>query len=197
MSPDLSNLKLVEEEITVADDASYVDASEFPPPIPSGIYTFIQGKPEFTATAGGFLQATMTHVVAGGEQDGAKLGFDRVSDKPFDRSGVRVSMAGDHVRAVYPAGTRPVCRSHADYAAALEAAEGKPFKAAVDWEGGCNHAETPQETEWTGDNVFRVKGERNFPASPNGTGRLSEVKCPTCNKPVQARSKITRRIVAE
>jgi len=92
--PDLSNLKLVEEEIVVADDASYVDASEFPPPIPSGIYTFIQGKPEFTATAGGFLQATMTHVVAGGEQDGAKLGFDRVSDKPFERSGVRVSMAG-------------------------------------------------------------------------------------------------------
>ena len=47
---DLSNLKLVEENIEVADDASYVDAQEFPPPVPEGTYTFIQGKPEFSWT---------------------------------------------------------------------------------------------------------------------------------------------------
>src|SRR5438045_952537 len=110
--PDLSNLKLVEENIEVADDAQYVDASEFPPPIPEGIYTFIQGKPVFTATAGGYLSAQMEHVVAGGEQNGAKIAFDRVSDKPFERSGVRVNMMKDQLRAL---GDHATYRSHAEY----------------------------------------------------------------------------------
>ena len=193
---DLSSLKLVEEEIVVADDAQYVDASEFPPPIPAGMYTLVQGKPDFTATSNGYLQATMTHVVAGGEHDGAKLAFDRVSDKPFDRQGIKVSMAADHVRAVYPVGERPTCRSHADYAAAIEGAEGKPFKAQVDWEAGCNHDGTPQACEWTDDKVFRVKGERNFPPSPSGQGKLSEIKCTVCGTVVQARTRIVRRLPA-
>lgn len=193
MSPDLSNLKLVEENIEVADDAQYVDASEFPPPIPEGIYTFIQGKPIFSATGKGYLQAQMEHVVAGGENDGAKIAFDRVSDKPFERSGVRVSMASDQIRAVYPPDQRPVCRTHAEYAAALEAAEGKPFKGQVQWEGGCNHDGTEFVCDWNDDKVFRVKGARNFPQ--NGAGKPSEtITCPTCKQDVVARARINRRI---
>lgn len=194
MSPDLSNLQLVEEQIEVADDAQYVDATEFPPPIPSGIYTLIQGKPTFTATREKFLQAQMDHVVSGGEHDGARVAFDRISNKPFDRQGVRVSMMKDHLRAL---GDRNTYRTHQDYATAVEAGEGKPFKAAIDWEGGCNHPGTPQECEWSDSNVFRVRGERNFPAAANGTaGHLSETKCTTCGQMVQARTRITRRIAA-
>ena len=189
---DLSNLKLVEENIEVADDATYVDASEFPPPIAEGIYIFIQGKPEFQATGAGFLQATMTHTVSGGDHDGQKLAFDRISNKPFERSGVRVNMMKDHLRAL---GDRNTYRSHAEYAQALEAAEGKPFKAQVQWEGGCNHKDTPQECEWSSPDVFRARGARAFPA--NGNGKPAEtMPCPKCGGEVVARAKINRRIAS-
>ncbi len=193
---DLSNLKLVEEVIEVADDSSYADAQEYPPPVPEGTYTFIQGKPEFGANSKGFLTANMTHVVTGGEHDGAKLAFDRISDKPFDRQGVKVSMMADHIRAVYPSADRPRPRSHAEYAQALEGAEGKTFKAVVGWEAGCNHQDTPQEVAWEDkEKVFRVKGARNMPQ--NGNGAQSEFPCPTCGQPLRARSRIDRRIAAQ
>jgi len=186
---DLSNLKLVEENIEVADDASYADATAFPPPIPEGIYTLIQGKPTFSATGAGFLQAQMDHTVAGGEHDGAKLAFDRISNKPFERSGVRVSMMKDHLRAL---GDRNTYRSHPEYAQALEAGEGKPFKAEIQWEGGCAHKDTPQEVDWSSKDVFRVRGARNF---VNGSGKPSEtIPCPKCGQEVVARARINRRI---
>jgi hypothetical protein len=187
---DLANLKLVEEDITVADDAQYVDASSFPPAIPEGIYTFTQGKPAFKATGKGFLQAEMTHTVAGGEQDGKTVSFDRISDKPFERSGVRVNMMKDQLRAI---GDHATYRTHQEYATALEAAEGKPFKAEVQWEGGCAHVGTPQECEWTDPKVFRVKWAKNF--MQNGSGKPSDsIPCPTCGQEVAARAKINRRI---
>ena len=189
---DLSNLKLVEEDITVADDAQYVDASAFPPPIPEGVYTFIQGKPTFKATAAGFLQAEMTHTVAGGEQDGKTISFDRISDKPFERSGVRVNMMKDQLRAI---GDHATYRKHDEYAAAIAGGEGKPFKAEVQWEGGCAHAGTEHECQWTDDKVFRVKWMKNFVL--NGGGKPNDsIPCPTCSQDVVARAKINRRIAS-
>ena len=186
MSIDLSNLKLVEEDITVADDAQYVDASAFPPPIPEGVYTFLQGKPAFKATSNGFLSAELTHTVAGGTEDGKTIAFDRISDKPFERSGVRVNMMKDQLRAI---GDRSTYRTHAEYASALAAAEGKPFKAEVQWEGGCNHKDSPQECDWSSDTVYRVKWAKNF-------GGKDSVPCPTCGQEVAARAKISRRIAS-
>jgi len=192
MTVDLSNLKLVEEDISVADDATYVDASEYPAPIPEGVYTFVQGKPEFKATGAGFLQATMEQTVAGGEHDGARVGFDRISNKPFERSGVRVNMMKDHLRAL---GDRATYRTHAEYAQAIEAAEGKSFKAQVTWEGGCNHDGTEHACDWSDQNVFRVKGMRNFPS--NGNGKPSEtIACAKCGQEVVARARISRRIAS-
>jgi len=185
---DLSNLKLVEEVIEVADDSSYADAQEFPPPIPEGVYTFVQGKPEFEATNDGFLSATMTQTVSGGEQDGQKIMFDRVSNKAFDRQGVKVSMMKDHLRAI---GDRNPYRTHNEYATALAAAEGQPFKAQVGWEGYCGHKDTEFEIE-KGDykSAFSPKGAKNF---PNG----ADITCPKCKQSVRPRAKITRRIAAQ
>jgi len=190
MSPDLSNLKLVEEDIQIADDATYADATGFPPPIPEGTYTFIQGKPEFAATDKGYLSANMTQTVASGEFEGRTLNFDRVSAKPFQRQGVNVSMMTDHLRAVYPVGApERSARTNQDKAAAIEAAEGKAFKAVVKWDGYCKHAETEQE----GKPAFTVNGARNFPA--NGNGKPAEsMTCPTCGKAVEARARVDRRI---
>jgi hypothetical protein len=194
MSPDLSNLKLVEENIEVADDAQYVDASEFPPPPPEGLYTLIQGKPTFEATKDGLMGAAMDHVISGGEHDGQKIMFDRVSEKTFERSGTKASSMRDHLRAVYtPNESGRTARSRAEMGAALEAAEGRPFKAKLQWEGYCKHAETPQE----GQPPYSIQGEAKFPA--NGTGRQSEIPCPTCQKTIYARARIKfgGRVVAQ
>lgn len=188
MSVDLSGLKLVEEQIDVADESLYVEAQEFPPPIPEGIYTFIQGKPKFEPTGVGFLSATMDHVVSGGEQDGAKIMFDRVSNKPFERSGVKVSMMKDQLRAL---GDRSSYHSHQEYGDALAAGEGKPFKAQVGWEGFCGHKGTEHEVA-KGDyaNAFNVKGAKSFPGG-------ADITCPKCSQPVRPRARISRRIAAQ
>lgn len=187
MCADLSNLKLTTEEVDIPLE-DYVDPSEFPPPIPAGTYTFIQGKPTFEPTKDGFLSANMTHEVSGGEYDKRKLPFDRISNKPFDRQGHRATMMNDHLRAVGHTGAP---RSHQEFADAIEASEGKPFNAQVDWDGYCGHKDTPLE----GQEAFTVRGERNFPPAGNGTsGHLDSTRCPTCKQEVRARAKITRRI---
>ncbi len=198
---DLSNLQLVEEDIQVADDAQYVDSSEFPPPLPEGVYTFQQGEVKddmFKASgpkdANGrqkFINVSLTHKVVGGEHDGATLNFDTVANTPFERQGVQVNSMTDHLRAL---GDRARYRTNAEYADAIAAGAGKAFKAAVTWEAGCNHEGTPEECDWKDKTkVFRVKGARNFPA--NGNGKPSEtIKCPTCATELQARARISRRI---
>lgn len=195
MSIDLSNLKLVEEDISVDVD-NYVDPSEFPPPIVEGTYTFKQGKPEFDVTGKGFLQAQMTQEVAEGDQAGSKIAFDRVSNKPYERGGVKVNQMTDHLRAT---GDRNRYRTHQEYADAVSAAEGKFFKATVQWEAGCNHKGTPKEVGWDSQlteqqgGVFRLKYQRNFPSNGNG-GNQPETVCPICQTKIQARSRINTRI---
>lgn len=183
MSVDLSNLKLVEEVIDVADDSQYADAQEFPPPIPEGIYTFTQGTPKFDATAAGWLSASMDHVVATGEQEGAKIMFDRVSNKPFERQGVRVSMMKDHLRAL---GDRSTYRTHPEYATAVSAGEGKTFQAQVGWEGYCGHKGTEHEVTNSKEG-YSVKGAKSFPGG-------ADVPCPKCGQAVRPRARISRRI---
>lgn len=194
MSPDLSNLKLKQEAVPEVDFEGYVDAQEFPPPVPAGVYTLKQGKPTFDATADGYLSANMTHTVEGGEYNGRSIAFDRVSNKPFDRQGVKVSMAMDHIRALPNTnGARP--HNHEEYAALIEAGEGQFFRAQLDWEGGCNHEGTAQQCDWNDKKaVVRIKGERSFPEL-NGV-RQNATKCPTCGKDIMARNRVSRRIPA-
>lgn len=186
---DLSNLKLVEEEIELTDDASYVEATDYPPPPPEGTYTLIQGKPTFAATQGGALSASMDQTIAEGEHRDQKIMFDRVSDKAFERGGVKVSMMQDHIRSVYATGApERSARTRAERASAVEAAEGKAFKAVVKWEGYCGHKDTPQEVANSKDGVV-IKGERNFPGG-------QDVACRVCGKAIRPRARIDRRISA-
>jgi len=191
---DLNNLKLKEDVDVGVDTEHYVDPSDFPPPPPEGKYTFIQGKPTFEATNEGYLSASMDQVIELPEEyKGGRIGFDRISNKPFERQGVKVNMMTDHLRAL---GVTERCTTHVEYATAIEAAEGKPFTAQVGWEGYCGHKGTEFEVA-KGDykNAFTIKGEKNFPPNGNG-GHLSTIVCPKCGQEVQARAKITRRIPA-
>lgn len=181
---DLSNLQLVAEDIPVVDDASYVDATDFPPPPPEGVYLFTQGAPKFEASKDGFLVAVMDQTIADGDFANTKIMFDRVSAKTFERGGVRVSMMQDHLRAVYPTGApERSARTNDEKAAAIAAAEGKPFKGVVQWDGYCGH----KDTEYEGQDGVSVRGQRNF---PNG----GDAKCSKCGGAIRPRARINRRI---
>lgn len=187
---DLSNLQLVPEDITnVADESSYIDAQEFPPPPPEGIYTFLQGKPVPKVTKKGQLGLKMDHVINGGEHDGEKLMFDEVSEAQFERGGVGgMSTMKDQIRAVYPPNSpERNARTRDQMADAIIAAEGKPFKGAVLWDGYCSHSDTDHD----GKDPVSVRGAKNFPS--NG----ADLKCSTCGKTIRARARINRRIAAE
>lgn len=182
---DLSNLQLVPENIEIADEASYVDATEYPPPLPEAVYTFIQGKPETKVTKKGQLGLKFDHVVEGGDFSGQKLMFDEVSEATFERAGVRgMSTMKDQVRALYPQGaTERNARTRQEMAEAIMAGEGKPFKAAVIWDGYCGH----KETSFEGQDGVSIKGQRNF---PNG----QDAVCSVCENKIRPRAKINRRI---
>jgi hypothetical protein len=188
-SVDLSNLKLVEEPTPeILDDQQYVDAKEFPPPVPEGLYLFLQGAPTFGVTGKGLLKADMDHTISGGEHDGAKLMFDSVSETQFARSGVTgMSSMKDQIRAVYGTGTpERSARTRSDMATAIAAAEGKPFKAKTQWEGGCGH----KGTEHEGKDWVRVKYAKSFPGG-------NDVPCSLCGNPIRPRARISLRIAAD
>ena len=187
MTVDLNNLQLVPEDITdVADESSYVDATEFPPPPPEGVYTFVQGKPTEKVTKKGQLGLKFDHTIAGGEFDGQKLMFDEVSEAKFERGGVSgMSTMKDQIRATYPQGApERNAKTRQEMAEAIFAAEGKPFKGAVIWDGYCGHKETTYE----GQDGVSIKGQRNFPNDG------ADAKCSLCGNAIRPRAKINRRI---
>lgn len=188
---DLSNLQLVAEDITgVADESTYVDGRDFPAPPPEGVYTLIQGKPEPKVTRKGQLGLKFDHMISGGEFDGQKLMFDEVSEAKFARDGVAgMSTMKDQIRAVYPQGAvERSARTREEMASAIEAAEGKPFKAAVQWDGYCGHKDTEFAADGTNpkDGVS-VKYQKNFPGG-------GDAKCSVCGAAIRPRAKVNRRI---
>lgn len=191
--PSLSDVlsRVKAEEIEVDFD-NYQDASEFPPPAPEGVYTFKQESVEFDATKEGFLLAILSHSIqAPGEPvDGHKINFDRVSNKPFERNGVKVSQMADQIRSL---GNVERPRTAEDYGNAISAGVGQLWKGQTQWEAGCNHAGTEHEVEWGDSKVFRLKGMKKFPTLPSGQ-HADTVTCPTCGTEVRARERISRRI---
>ena len=183
---DLHDIQFEDEAVDVDHD-NYVDPSEMGPPIPAGTYQLRVGKPDF-AVKDGWPVAKFDHTVEGGEEDGKSIRFDTISTKPFERSGVKVSFAADFLRSCGDAG-RPATKQQ--YVEALNAQEGKPFKAVVDWEAYCKVCENS------------VKGMRNFPQDENGV-RQSLIPCPTgCTDDergepnlIYANARITRYIPA-
>jgi len=190
-------LKMQPEVVEEVDFDNYTDAQDFPPPVPRGKYTLIQGKPDFNLTADGqHLVIAMNHKISGGEYDGRTLMFDRVSNKTFDRDGSKVSMAADHVRAI-DSTARPTNRE--ELGEFFIAAEGKTFNAQLDWEAACGQC-LKAEADRSGEQPTRdfrrkvtFRGEGSFDLSPSG-GRKTTANCKECGAELQARNRIVRRI---
>lgn len=159
---DLHDIQFDDAPVDVDHD-NYVNPSEMGPPIPAGTYLLKAGKPDFNVSTEGWPSATFDHTVEGGEEDGKSVRFDRISTKPFERGGVKVSFAADFLRSCGDTG-RPSTKQQ--YVEALNAQEGKPFKAMVDWEAYCKVCENS------------VKGMKSFGEDENGV-RQSRISCPT------------------
>ena len=161
---DISNLANLQSTEPL-DWEKYADAKEAPQPPRKGRYQLrAPDSFTFTATAAGFLQAQVDPTVVGPSHPGYSLRFQRVSAKPFTRSGVKVSQLGDYLRAVGMA-VRPTTPQ--EQANAIESTAGRIFTADLDWEVYCKGCK------------FTLKGEENFPADGNG-GHLPVIKCPNC-----------------
>lgn len=191
--PSLSEVlsKVTAEEVVVDFDG-YVDQSEFPPPAPEGVYTFKQVKSDFEVNKAGYLSAVLNHeVVAPGDPvDGHKINFDRVSSKPFERNGVKVSQMADHIRAL---GITERPKDPKAMGEAIASGDGQLWKGQTRWEAGCNHKDTEHEVEWGDSKVYRLVGMKKFPMLPNGQHQ-DTVTCPTCGAELRAQEKINRRI---
>jgi hypothetical protein len=202
---DINNLPTVSETVELPDYDNYVDASEFAPPFPEGIYTFKTSKLEVEKfdQATGVVSFSADHDAF--DDTGNKVGsisFDRFSTKVFDRSGVKVSMAADQLRA-YGIQARPASpREWADVLMAA-ASNGDTFKAATRWEGYCGHKGSQHESKYegagkarhlvSGDPATELRGERKFPVNGGGE-HVPEAPCGVCGQAIQARSKIDRRL---
>lgn len=191
MAISLDSLPITSEAVDEVSFDSYVDASEYPPPKPEGIYTFRQKKAEIEKfdQNTGVVSFLLNHERI--DDQGNSLGdfnFDRVSTKVFERSGTKVSMAADHLRAL---GNTDRPRNPQEWGKAILSGDGQSFKAATKWDGFCKHKGTPQEVE--NKDGFTVRGEKKFPTDASGQ-RVPEMECPVCKQTIIVREKIDRRL---
>jgi hypothetical protein len=189
---DINNLPTSAEDVEVEDYDSYVDASEFPPPLPDGTYTFKPLEVQFDLVEAqngtpGKLTAIFKHEAF--DDHGTSLGklsFDRVSDKVFLRSDVKVSMMADQLRAW---GDNQRYGSKQEKALAIKSHvdAGDVFKAVTKREVFCGHKDTPHDIGKDSKKGWTLKGGK-IPAGE------TEMTCPVCQKAARVNSKVDRRI---
>lgn len=194
-----------EPAVEQPDLDNYKDASEFPPPVPRGKYTLIQDGPptDFASNAPGVLTATLQFRISGGEYDGRRVTYVRISTKVFDRDGAKVSQAADYLRAIgsteRPANVR-------EWGAFFNSCDGKSLEAMLDWEGSCGDCYeaakaaaggSPGDIPRADRKKWTLTGEARFPMSTAGGRQSDGVECPNCHQPtIRAQQRVTRMIPA-
>lgn len=194
--PDLNDMRLKDEVLDIDYDSA-VEPSEFPPPPEEGMYTLIQGKPVISLNDDGSLYRinfAEGHKLA---DDSAKsvARFDSLYPTAFSRQqGPKLPyFLIDQCRAI---GDTNRYRTTGEFITAIQAGEGKPFKAKLTWEGYCGHKNTPQEVA-DSKQGFTVKGARNFPPLANGSsGHMDSMPCPICGQDIRARERVNLRLPA-
>lgn len=224
MSINLSDLPLEATNAPVIDWDNYSDPQEFAPPVREGNVRLKTTRAEIEKfdQNTGILSVVYDHE-AYDPQTGEKIGtvnFDRVSTKVFQRSNVPASMAADMLRAV---GTTTRPSSPREWGENLIAVKswcdaGNLWDGVMKWDGYCSHNDTPFETQFDhpkNSDGKRPAGSKPLPVQPEGhkapvqlrgaknwpmegtngsEHRATEVPCSVCGTPIQARSKIDRRI---
>lgn len=182
---DISNLQNLQAGEPL-DWETYKDAQELPPPPAKGRYQ-VRAPDSFTfsATREGYLSAQVDPVIVGPQAAGTVIKYARVSAKPFQRGGARVSMIGDYIRAT---GSTARPRTPEEQATAIEQTMGAVYQVDLDWEA------YDSQTSW------RLSGMENFPSDGNG-GHIPWVKVPNTPegeepRTIRANAKIVRFVAA-
>ena len=148
----------------------YVDSKELPPIPPKGRYTVRApeafGADAFGATKAGFLSVRVDPIIiAPAANEHYTIRYTKVSAKPFNRNGVRVSQVGDYLRAT---GRRQnVSGNPQEIADAVAETANSVFEINADWRAYCKGCQ------------FSLEGMQKFPSDGNG-GHVPVVTCPTC-----------------
>ena len=176
---DLSSLGNLAPVETLDVDETYVPAKESTFRLPAkGEYTL--RAPEsfpteaFGTTKAGHLSVQIDPTIVGPTNENFQLRFQKVSAKPFERGGVKVSQAGDYLRANGFSGR---LTSVQDIADAVEATAGNTYKAQLDWRA------------YNSQTGFQVEGMEKFPKLEDGSHQ-SWIEDPT--SPEDADGKRTR-----
>jgi hypothetical protein len=157
----------------------YKDGGAGKPLPPKGEYNLITTKVEKGSTREGYLQYTIdAKVQAPGQPfDGFETRFNRFNTKKWD--GREACGLGDYCRAH---GINRELNTNADYEAAVNATQGRPFRAMLDWE------------IYDSATSYSLKGEDNFP-QVNGV-RQTSIKHPTTGEKLFANVRIKYPISA-
>jgi len=136
----------------------YVDSRESFPLPPKGRYT-VQAPPEFPAEAWGRSKANALTVllnptIVGGEFDGTRIPFMRVSAKQYERGGVKVSQLGDYLRACGIRGRLSDEQAQAD---AVDQTVNLLYEMDIDWRA------------YNKGDKYQVEGMERFPMNGDGT----------------------------
>lgn len=189
---DLSSLgNLAPVDVLDLND-TYVDARENTFRLPAKGEYVLQAPDSFpdaafAATKEGYLLVQIDPTITGPTNEGFQLRYQKVSAKPFDRSGVKASKAGDYLRACGFSGTLKTPQSIAD---AIEQTAGITYRAAIDWRA------------YNSKSGFTLEGMERFPKLKDGSYQ-SWVEDPTAKddtgqpQRVRANLVIKRFIAAE
>lgn len=119
----------------------------------------------FTRTKAGSLQVQVDPTIVGPTNEGFTIRFVKLSSKPFDRSGTKVSIVGDYLRACGFLGRLTDEQAIGD---AVESTAGIVYEANLDWRA---------YSKTTG---FSLEGMERFPKLAEG-GYQSWIEDPTPN----------------
>lgn len=109
----------------------------------------------FSATRAGFLSIDISPRILAPSNENFQMRYVKVSAKPFERQGTKVSQVGDYLRAVGYTGKIP--GEPQEIANLVEQTAGATFEVILDWEA--RHGATG----------YSVKGMSNFPKMEDGS----------------------------
>lgn len=111
----------------------------------------------FSSTKAGFLSIDISPRITGPSNENFQMRYVKISAKPFERQGTKVSQVGDYLRAVGYTGKIP--GDPQELANLVEQTAGAQYEVILDWEA--RHSATG----------FTVKGMTSFPKLEDGSNQ--------------------------
>lgn len=216
MTFDINELNLSDDPIEGIEEAfdNWQEAPAFAPPPSPGPQRATFAIDKATAVDG-VLKLELTFTVVGGDSDAARIPFQRVSSKMFERrDGTKTSQVMDILHSAGVSQSPKSLREVAQQMKAL-ADSGAIVSFQLDWRGTCldcykshlreltgaatddeaKNSATKEQRKAADKFAVKAKNAKAFPIGANGE-RLIEFKCPVCGGDIRAQANIVRYLKA-